>query len=88
MSRKLKLKGAKVAKVANIAKVAKVANMAKVAKVACVPLKPYGGSVVLRRGLLRRAGPDVATKNRRKPVRAPSALTKLCKGTHFCAHLQ
>ena len=85
MSRKLKLKGAKVAKVANIAK---VANMAKVAKVACVPLKPYGGSVVLRRGLLRRAGPDVATKNRRKPVRAPSALTKLCKGTHFCAHLQ
>lgn len=85
MSRKLKLKGAKVAKVANIAKVAKVANMAKVA---CVPLKPYGGSVVLRRGLLRRAGPDVATKNRRKPVRAPSALTKLCKGTHFCAHLQ
>ena len=85
MSRKLKLKGAKVAKVANIAKMAKVANMAKVA---CVPLKPYGGSVVLRRGLLRRAGPDVATKNRRKPVRAPSALTKLCKGTHFCAHLQ
>lgn len=88
MSRKLRLKGAKVAKVANIAKVAKVANMAKVAKVACVPLKPYGGSVVLRRGLLRRAGPDVATKNRRKPVRAPSALTKLCKGTYFCAHLQ
>ena len=88
MSRKLRLKGAKVVKVANIAKVAKVANMAKVAKVACVPLKPYGGSVVLRRGLLRRAGPDVATKNRRKPVRAPSALTKLCKGTHFCAHLQ
>ena len=88
MSRKLKLKGANVAKVANIAKVAKVANMAKMAKVACAPLKPYGGSVVLRRGLLRRAGPDVATKNRRKPVRAPSALTKLCKGTYFCAHLQ
>ena len=85
MSRKLKLKGAKVA---DIAKVSKVANMAKVAKVACAPLKPYGGSVVLRRGLLRRAGPDVATKNRRKPVRAPSALTKLCKGTYFCAHLQ
>ena len=85
MSRKLKLKGAKVA---NIAKVVNIANIAKVAKVACAPLKPYGGSVVLRRGLLRRAGPDVATKNRRKPVRAPSALTKLCKGTHFCAHLQ